>query len=441
LIKKIYFKIELLLSFIGKNWPYLLIGIVAGIMLFIYKKAIYSTYIKNTQKVQYAGIEGLYTTKNLPENISNKLSYGLTYQTENNKPELSQIVESLDIQDDNKEYVFNLKDNLFWHDGKKVKASDIKIDIEGVNVSYQNEEQFIIRLEKPYSPILSLLSKPIFKKNLVGMGQYKLTRVKYKDGYIQNIRLKNTNGNEGPLEFKFYQNESELTDAFRLGEVDQIEVSQIPKEIEEQNGLTINQRVDTETKYIAVFLNTEKLSNKSTRQALAYSTPKSQNKNERCLGPISANSWAYNPNIKEYNYSPERSKELFKDSGIETIDLTVLDRKLLPYAESISKAWEENLKIKVHINITSQINSDYDALLTFGGIPDDPDQYIYWHSTQKNTNITHLNNSRIDKLLEEGRLTSDTIERKQIYLDFQRYLLEESPAIFISYPTYYHISR
>jgi len=43
--------------------------------------------------------------------------------------------------------------------------------------------------------------------------------------------------------------------------------------------------------------------------------------------------------------------------------------------------------------------------------------------------------------LEEGRQTFDTQERKRIYFDFQRYLLEESPAIFISYPTFYNITR
>ena len=57
------------------------------------------------------------------------------------------------------------------------------------------------------------------------------------------------------------------------------------------------------------------------------------------------------------------------------------------------------------------------------------------------TNITHLNNSRIDKLLEQGRQTFDQQARKQIYYDFQKYLLEESPAIFIKFPTTYNISR
>jgi peptide/nickel transport system substrate-binding protein len=57
------------------------------------------------------------------------------------------------------------------------------------------------------------------------------------------------------------------------------------------------------------------------------------------------------------------------------------------------------------------------------------------------TNLTKINNSRIDKLLEEGRQTFDLQKRKEIYFDFQKYLLEESPVIFLSYPTTYFISR
>ncbi|MDD3735449.1 MAG: ABC transporter substrate-binding protein, partial [Candidatus Pacebacteria bacterium] len=56
-------------------------------------------------------------------------------------------------------------------------------------------------------------------------------------------------------------------------------------------------------------------------------------------------------------------------------------------------------------------------------------------------NITHLNNPRLDQLLEEGRITTDKEKRRQIYADFQRFLLEESPAIFIEYPTYHYVFR
>ena len=47
-------------------------------------------------------------------------------------------------------------------------------------------------------------------------------------------------------------------------------------------------------------------------------------------------------------------------------------------------------------------------------IPEDPDQYSIWHSTQDATNITHYESPRIDKLLEDGRSEIDTESRRKI---------------------------
>ena len=84
--------------------------------------------------------------------------------------------------------------------------------------------------------------------------------------------------------------------------------------------------------------------------------------------------------------------------------------------------------------------TDFDVLLAMQEIPRDPDQYALWHSTQAG-NITDFKNARIDKLLEDGRKTLDQEKRKQIYFDFQRYLLEDLPVIFLHFPTYYEIIK
>ncbi len=73
-------------------------------------------------------------------------------------------------------------------------------------------------------------------------------------------------------------------------------------------------------------------------------------------------------------------------------------------------------------------------------LPRDPDQYTLWHSGQKN-NITKYKNLRIDKLLEDGRKTVDLDERKTIYADFQKYLIDDVPAVFLYFPTEYQIKR
>ena len=73
-------------------------------------------------------------------------------------------------------------------------------------------------------------------------------------------------------------------------------------------------------------------------------------------------------------------------------------------------------------------------------IPKDPDQYVLWHSTQP-TNISKYKNPRIDKLLEDGRVELNQETRKKIYLDFQRFLVEDSPAIFLYHPSFFTVLK
>ena len=65
----------------------------------------------------------------------------------------------------------------------------------------------------------------------------------------------------------------------------------------------------------------------------------------------------------------------------------------------------------------------------------------FWHSTQTATNITGYANVKIDKLLEDGRQELDPAKRKSIYADFQRYLTEDVPAIFMYYPNSFTVTR
>jgi len=145
------------------------------------------------------GVEGIYTIKNLPRDIANKISYGLTINSDNDKANISPIVDSLIVENENKDYVFTLKDNIFWHNGKKLIASDIDYSsISGIKVSVLSENKIKISLDKQFSPILSALNKPLFKKNTIGLGQYKIkkywlenqdlrfTQVLINMGYIPN---------------------------------------------------------------------------------------------------------------------------------------------------------------------------------------------------------------------------------------------------------------
>lgn len=168
-------------------------------------------------------------------------------------------------------------------------------------------------------------------------------------------------------------------------------------------------------------------------------------KSLRAIGPISASSWAYNSQVKRYNYDPNKAKEIIdefkKNADVDEVlvDLTT-PPILLPQAEIIAKDWE-SVGLKVNLQVFSGVPGEFQALLAIFDTPVDPDQYSVWHSTQTATNITHYQNARIDKLLEDGRTEVNLEERRKVYLDFQRFLVEDSPAIFLYYPVTYTIMR
>ena len=89
--------------------------------------------------------------------------------------------------------------------------------------------------------------------------------------------------------------------------------------------------------------------------------------------------------------------------------------------------------------MTNQIvpNRDFSILLTSQLLDSDPDQYVLWHTTQtKESNVSGVATAKIDKLLEDGRKTSDHTVRTEKYQEFTRILLDEEPAIFLYYPRY-----
>ena len=184
------------------------------------------------------------------------------------------------------------------------------------------------------------------------------------------------------------------------------------------------------------------------RQALAYAIDKDSFGKKRAISPISPNSWAFNPQVKQYSYNPARARELLKSLPKDqkdklTIKLVTIPT-LLSIADKIKTDWEA-IGVKTQVQVSSNSLVDFQTMLAIQEIPPDPDQYSFWHSTQTSSNITNYRNSkesqRIDKLLEEGRTTLDQESRKQIYIDFQRFLVEDSPIIFLYHPTTYTVVK
>lgn len=435
--KQLRFGLRLLIAFLTKYYLATIIGAALGAAIFIFSPRLLP-YLPKGRTTLTIAVIGRYTSTEIPYNIQQKISLGLTTLSPSGQA-IPGLATSWSMDASGKSYTFNLVPSLKWQDGTPVKSRDINYHFKDTDFIYPSDTQIVVNLKEPYSPLPVVLSRPAFKTGLLGAGSYKVSRLQKTGQTIDSLTLVPTDSKSRlpRLHYYFYPSEQQARLAFKLGTVNYLEDIQDPADLAQWPSIRVSPFVQND-RYIGIFFNTQMVE-KSLRQALAYAIDKTRWPN-RAYGPLAPTSWAYNSDVKAYDLDLGRSKQLLAKVGKkpDKIILTTLS-VYLPDAEAIKNEWQ-NLGVPTEIQVVPEIPDDFTALIIGQKIPTDPDQYSLWHSTQ-GTNISHFNHPRADKLLEDGRKTLDQQTRKNIYLEFQRFISEELPVIFLYHPTTYFISR
>jgi len=427
-------------AYISRFKGIVFLGVLLGALIFILFRYISQlVFITNTSRI---GITGRYRTESLPPSIVNMIGEGLT-QIDESGNVVPKLARSWETPDKGKTWVFQLDEDTLWQDGEKLTSDSVNYTFSDVEIERPDEKTIVFKLQEPFSVFPTVVSRPTFKQGLLGTGEWKVLKISlgFSD-FVQELTL--VNQEKEKRLFKFYPTEEQTKLAFKLGEVDEIRGIFNPNPFTDWPTAKIS-KLTNENRVVVIFFDTQdsKLSDKSLRQTLAYSMVKSYD-GERAISPISPNSWAHNPTVKDYDQDIDRARkfidelpeEFKQDLSIKLVTTPVL----LTIAEKIADDWE-NVGVKTQIQVSSGIPIQFQAFLAIFDTPTDPDQYSIWHSTQTSTNISKYRNPRIDKLLEDGRVELDIEGRKKIYLDFQRFLVEDSPAVFLYHPSLYKIER
>lgn len=463
-----------------------------------------------------------------------KLVYSSLLSYDENQELVLDLAENYEISEDQKNYTFYLKKGIKWHDGQEVNADDIVFTVQTIkNPEYQSPlrtgfsgvavekiDDYTVKFTltgDTYSPFLKenttfgIIPEHIWQEitpksvtlseyNLepIGSGPYRFKEYK-KDkqtSFINSYALSTFEDyfDKKPyieeITFRFYSDYPSLISAYNKSEVEGI--SFLPTE--EKNSLKkeINEYTLKLPRYYAIFFNEAEnniLSNPEIRKAIAYSINRQRIIDEVMMGqgtvinsPILPGFLGYNPELKKYNYDPDKAKSILKEEGWITEDTSEETNEennseeteenavelgnyrykdnveleiTLTYAiqsefSQIFQIISENLK-EVGINIIPQeIDStvlqseyirtrNYEALIYGQLISHDPDPYPFWHSSQREDpglNLTAFKNKSVDNLLEEARKTTNEEERIKKYLHFQNIIADEVPAIFLYSPTY-----
>lgn len=393
------------------------------------------------------GMVGPYTTDSLPQEVLDKISRGLT-KTEKNGRVIPDIAEKWKIAPNGKAYAFILKENIRFSDGTRLTSDNIHYDFSDVSVEKPNKNTIVFNLKDNYSPFLTTVSRPIFKKGFVGIGDYKVKKLKLNGNFVESIELYSEKHHKALIYQLFYPTSSALKTAFLLGEISKMVNIPDLKFKDTTFDSFKNAKIEKKVNYgklVTLFFNTKDsvLSSKALREGLWYTMPDNFSQGERNPTPLSRLSYVNQEGVNVYREDLEHAKLLIDKAETATGEgkLTLTIDTLAKYKETakiIADTWRK-LDIDTKIRVTDKVPSTFQIFLGEFSLSTDPDQYTLWHSSQVN-NITHYDNKRIDKLLEDGRKEFDISQRQKIYSDFQKYIFADPPAAFLFLPYYYEVS-
>jgi len=427
------------------------IGGLIGFFFFVFFSSRIAHLFPQKERV---GIIGAYTVGSLPPTITEKLSRGLTKVTTTGdiQPDLA---ESWDIQNQGKKYIFHLKPGISFNNGQEVTSETLGYSFKDVKISKPDKYTVVFELKDQYAPFLATISRPIFPKGLTGLGSYTISDIKLNGDFISSLTLSASQNKRQQIVYLFYPNQDALKTAFLLGDTTTVTGLSDTRLDRENLATHLNTKITKQTNYtqlVTIFYNTKDavLSDNKLRKALTYALPNEFDQGERVNLPYPPDSKFFNKEVSTSRAQDLAHAQLLIDAAAQTSSnsaipkLTLLTQtKYKSIAVQITKVWS---RLGINTEII-EVDSRPDIFQMYLGdfmVPKDPDQYVLWHSRSEN-NITKFDSKRIDKLLEDGRRTINTAQRKKIYDEFQKYLLDDAvtdtPASFLFFPYSYTITR
>jgi peptide/nickel transport system substrate-binding protein len=435
------------------------------------------------------------------------------------------LAESYSLSQDGRTYTFTIRKNATFQDDTPVTADDVVFTIEkiqdpalkspeganwsGVAAVRVDARTVTVTLRQAYAPFIENFTVGILPKHLwqnisnsdfpfnelntdpIGSGPFKITNVsKSSSGVPSQYTLTAFAGYAlgqpylNSINFRFYQNESDLIDALKKGEVGAASGIS-PENLSELRGLTVDHA--PLNRVFGIFFNQNQssiLRDAGVRKALSDAIDRDELVRQVLMGYGAPLTSPLPPNVLPQNSDPAQSTitaasstpeqpilehakaELAADGwkpgpgGIlvksvgsgksattETLSFALSTGnvpELRAAAEYIRRTWGQ-LGVDVQVGVYDQGDLTqnvirarrYDALLFGEVIGRVPDLFAFWASSERldpGLNIALYANSSVDKLVAQLRTTQDPGTRQSLYQEFSSTIAEDNPAVFLYAP-------
>lgn len=376
-------------------------------------------------------------------------------------------------------YRFFLRRGVVFHSGAPFTAKDViytyQTILDGAVASpfreyfshiraMVAEDDYTLRIDLigPYAPFLTLLTKGIvshkYAKQPVGTGPYRLVRfarekvleLEANPNYfgkiprIANLRL-NVISDDNIRVLKLIKGDIDLVQ-------NGVPALLIPKVLENEN-LEMQSDDGIVVAYLGMNLTDKVLKDVNVRRAIAYAIDRDQIIAHRFGGlALKANSilspenWAYNDDLYQYDYDPEKAKALLDGAGLKNIRLSYRTSTIKGRVDLARMIAHQLGQVGINVKVLPyEWGTFYHDVrtgnfelysLSWVGVTEPDIFFDICHSSKfppSGLNRDRYKNLKVDELLERANTATDRDERKELYGKVQKILLDELPFIPLWY--------
>ena len=397
-------------------------------------------------------------------------------------------------------YVFHLREGVHWHDGKPLRAADVKFTIEAIKnplvdslhapnfeevreITEVDDRTVRIRLSAPNAAFLDYMMQPILPAHLlagqdltttgffrspVGTGPF---RIESWEAGKEIVLVKNEDYYRGAPKIdrfvvKIVADDAAEAKALADGTADLARLSpRAAAPFEGKDGYRFYAMKTAN--FGAILINCAHpywQRNRDLLPAIAYAVDRAAVINDALLGhgipaysPLQRSPFN-NPNVEHYDYDPAKAQEILEAAGCRKgadgygtrsgedvgFILTVKNDKYrrIDIANVVAAQMRA---VGIHCTVETPAKVDWDgqmAYLSGVGNEIDPDAHTYKvFSTNGRGNDGHYANPRVDEYLLAARRTTDTAERMRLYGLFQEEVTKDLPYIYICYLDFIYVTN
>lgn len=420
-----------------------------------------------------------------------------------------ELAESWEVSEDGTEWTFYLRQDVKWQDGEPFTADDVLFTFQALQnpdvqaasfrerfmegeepIQFEKVGEYTIKatLKQPIASLATNITVPIIPKHILEGQDINTSEFNQKPlgtGPFKVIEWRSGESVELEANPDFYRGEPYLDRwvmrilpsadaalvALQTGEIDFGEISgkDVPKFLNTPDFTLFTRNRDLCD--ILLFNGAKPFfQDNRVKQAMMYALDRQALLDTALLGygtladsPFNQPVMVYQEgDLPQYEFDPEKAKELLKEAGWEDTDGDgIVDKDGEPFkidlgaftvaaihqriAPLVQANWQDigldvtiqNVDVATFFQAAYQpdIEKPFDVQFTVWGLYGvDPDAYAAFYAPEKQElSFINFYNEEIKALFDQGRVTMDVDERKKIYEEAERKLWEELPALPLFY--------